>query len=308
MLRYSWVDCAEDFHKWCEKNLDKSEKNILYFHNAGFDLSFLINAFILGGSPIIKDGQFYSADIYTNIKKIKINVRDSLKLLTMWLSEMPQFLGIDELEKEIYPYYLNTYENIVKNRGIVTYDKIQDIHERDHIIQKCRELDIEQEVENENGTTSLGFSLIYYSEYYCARDVEILFQGMEKLKTIVKNIVNIDLFDCLTSSSLADYYMKKNDVYDEVYELGGVVRDFIQQSIVGGWVMTQSNRMIKTNIELCDLDANSLYPTAISWLTGSYGVPKGEPKLLTPDMINQLNKSFNEEFKKLNLSALFVKV
>lgn len=56
-----------------------------------------------------------------------------------------------------------------------------------------------------------------------------------------------------------------------------------------------------------DFDAVSLYPSAMVWLVDDYGLPTGEPKLLTNDMIDMLNKSLTNR-KILNISAFYVKI
>lgn len=55
-LEFNGEDCAKSFIRWIEKQKKYHNKHIkLYFHNAGYDFSFLINNVFCIGEPIIKD-------------------------------------------------------------------------------------------------------------------------------------------------------------------------------------------------------------------------------------------------------------
>lgn len=57
-----------------------------------------------------------------------------------------------------------------------------------------------------------------------------------KCDQIMTETFGASIFNYLTISSYADDYMKRNGVYENVCEIGGVCRDFIQKTIVGGCV------------------------------------------------------------------------
>lgn len=278
---------------------------VVYFHNLGFDFSYLINDVFMVGTPIIKDNQLFQ--INCNLCGLNVIFRDSYKILPMKLADVPKFAGINNFEKEVYPYYLNTWDILFDQNdninGEVRYDQIVDENDRNHIKMVCEKLkfDIDDET----------FDLIAYSEYYCQWDVDVLYKGMETLKNTSLSLLGLNSYDYLSLSSLADAYLKKCGVYDDIYEIGGVCWDFIQKTVVGGWTMCRNNekQIFEESIEqdvMQDFDAVSLYPSAMAWLIKEYGLPTGIPNMLDKNQINLLNSG--KSYKDLNLNAIFVKV
>ena len=83
------------------------------------------------------------------------------------------------------------------------------------------------------------------------------------------------MYDFLSISSMADKYMINKGCYDDVVQLSGPCREFIQKTIVGGRVMTAKNkRYLIEGQDMLDADANSLYPTAMSFSKYPTGIPK----------------------------------
>jgi hypothetical protein len=182
-----------------------------------YDFSFLVNNVILyKDSLLIKDGQFYKANCRTFQNDVELEFRDSLKMLNMPLSKLSSFLNLD-IEKEVYDYSLNNV-NIFYDE-IISYDLIKDESLRQQIKQKCKKLGIEK---SEN-----TFDIIEFCDYYCERDIEVLKQAMEKFAEIIKENLNLDIFKFLTVSSLAQEYFITQGVYNDVLEIGGIVRQFI---------------------------------------------------------------------------------
>ncbi len=83
-------------------------------------------------------------------------------------------------------------------------------------------------------------------------DVEVLSKGYNNFRTMILNRFEIDLINYLSNSSLADEIFKKYGVYNDIYELTGHTRAFIQNAIVGGRVMTNSNKKHLIDIEIKD--------------------------------------------------------
>lgn len=73
---------------------------------------------------------------------------------------------------------------------------------------------------------------------------------------------------------MADSYMCREGVYDGVYTLSGSCRDFIQKTNVGGRVQTAGGKKYMIEEAIMDTDANSLYPTAMSFSRYPTGAPK----------------------------------
>ena len=55
-------------------------------------------------------------------------------------------------------------------------------------------------------------------------------------------------------------------MYDDVYTINGIAREFIQKSMVGGWTICSQNEKKVANRDLDDLGAVSLYPSAMERL------------------------------------------
>lgn len=123
----------EDFINWCA---NKKENYTLYFHNLKFDASYIISYLLNSGYEVIKDkkerknksfttlisdmGQFYSIEIYFEVKKNrsnKVTIYDSLKLINKSVEQIAIDFGlpINKLNldyKRIRPkgYILQDYE------------------------------------------------------------------------------------------------------------------------------------------------------------------------------------------------------
>ena len=203
----------------------------LYAHNAGFDFSFLLPYLSINKDSLcFKDGQFYKCEGYIPNSKIKLVVFDSLKMLQMKLSEIPEFLGL-KVEKEVFDYSLNTAENF--ETQFISYDLIKDLKIRQMMKDKAIEFGADM------GDNTFDYHL--YSKMYCEMDVTVLYQGLIRCDQIMTQAFGASIFNYLTISSYADDYMKRNGVYDGVKQLGGICRNFIQKTIVGGCVRLKNN-------------------------------------------------------------------
>lgn len=277
MFIFDGLDCANQFKNFIQKAYKGKWLNI-YFHNLGFDFSYLINDFYIIRDPVIKDNQLF--EVTCKVGDIDVSFRDSYKLLPMKLMDIPAFCGSWEFEKEVYPYELNTLVNLIDNMGECNYSDIADEKKWIIIKENCKWLNFEIDEDT--------FDLWQYSGYYCERDVMVLFNGMGTLAKVCRETINLDVFEFLSLSSLADWYLYNENVYDDIYQIGGVCRDFIQNCVVGGWVMCNNNekQVFDKDIDgdvMQDFDAVSLYPSAMIWLIGDYGLPCGIPKMLNAD-------------------------
>lgn len=253
-------------------------------------------------------------------KRIHIEIRDSLALIPVSLDKFDRMFGIS-IAKEVMPYSLYTEENIKKvylpiedalncignkeNRN--QFESIEAALEAlkisknedalNFIKDEEKRKQFKKNVKEWNCKQEKNFNIIKYSAKYCIRDCEVLRDGFfmfSKMLNKISNIVDEEIFDLhenlynkldpiehITISSLADNFLIKNGCYDDVYSLSGIVRCFIQKSVVGGRVMAAFNKKhyfdgTKTGNKIDLLDACSLYPSAMVRL----GFLKGKPKAL----------------------------
>ena len=71
--------------------------------------------------------------------------------------------------------------------------------------------------------------------------------------------------------------MLKSGCYDNVYQISGVIQQFITKCVVGGRVMCNSNKMYHVREKIADFGACSLYPSAMHFMEGFL---KDMPKVL----------------------------
>ena len=71
--------------------------------------------------------------------------------------------------------------------------------------------------------------------------------------------------------------MLKSGCYDNVYQVSGVLQQYISRCVVGGRVMTARNKQYHVKQKIADFDACSLYPSAMYFMLGFL---KGLPKVL----------------------------
>lgn len=216
MLWFDGLDCALQFKSFLDKYF-KKKSIIVYFHNLSFDFSYLINDFYVCDNPVIKDNQLF--EVSCIVGSTKVSFWDSLKILPMKLANIPEFCGNKDYEKEVYPYELNTIKTFFEHNGECWYIDISDDKKWTIIKQNCIKLGYQINDET--------FDLWGYSDYYCSWDVMVLWNGLKTLKKVCNDCLDLNLVDYLSLSSIADKYLFDNDVYDDIYQIGGVCWDFI---------------------------------------------------------------------------------
>jgi len=266
-------------------------KNLkLLAHNATYDLRFIFDYIqfdniIERGSKMMRySGKFW----YEKGKYVKIIIQDTYSLITMPLRDFGETFGL-ECEKEIMPYSLYNHKMMTKATTItdgVTKKRckkhclIDDVSYDDFIVN-CEKWGCVKP----NGK----IDIMRYSSKYCAMDCEVLGQGYETFSKWIYEITGLNVDDYVSIASLVNDYMIKEGVFNDVYQLSGVVREFIQKCMVGGRVMLRNNKKQRTTQRLNDYDKVSLYPAAMWELLGYL---KGLPKILKAEECNQefLNK------------------
>jgi len=290
--------CGEIFFDDIIDKYDNNSNILIYVQNLGFDIRFIykhlsyVDQYIPKGRLVLTMRGCYMK----GNKKVFITFKDMLPIICLKLADYASTFKI-QTEKEIMPYSLLTESNIIK-RYIKKSLAKKELNDEDYkiFLENIEKwgLNIDDD----------KFDLLKYTSKYCLIDVKVLKEGYVKYKEMCKTTLDIDIDDHLTIASISDYYLKKNGCYDGVYSINGPIKRYLSKFVVGGRVMTCQNKMIhKKDCKISDFDARSLYPSAMHY---SKGFIKGKPKLLTKEMIEQLNKDF--EKNKINYDALYMTI
>ena len=318
------VDCGKKLLEHLVKKYEGEENIRLIFHNAAYDLRFIFDylthpVLIERGKMLLRGyGKFY----YGKNKYINIQIQDSYSIIPEPLKKFKDMFNLP-MEKDILPYGLYTKQN-VKKCFIPLADCIKEVRIQYGKNNIGKEINKEKEEEFVNDYINNIkkwkcldddnlVDIIRYSTQYCKLDVEVLQQGYNKFRRMIIDITKrevegeegleeeyIDINNYVSIPSIAQDFMKYNDVFEGVYELSGNVREFINKCMYGGRTMSSQNKKWKSktngecNIEsdnindvLADFDAVSLYPSAMFRLEGFL---KGKPKI-----IKDLNYEFLEK-------------
>ncbi len=269
-------ECVEEFLKHIVINTSQDNDIIVYFHNAKFDVSVMFSNYYKDNF-IIKDNQFYKMTV--RYGKRRINIKDSYKHINMRLSKFKSTYKLSVGKKDIYmPYGIYTGKTI-KQKTV----KIQDLlsHNHNEVDDGEKLLTKEQYEAIKDYCYDNKFRHMDYMRDYLTYDCLTLKYGFLKHRENVFNLCDkleidrLDIFDILTTSSLAYKLYEQKGCYNNIYKLNGNRRRFIQESVMGGRVSTQWNKKLLQS-DLTDFDACSLYPSAIYRLKKDYGgIPSG---------------------------------
>jgi len=268
----------------------------LIFHNAGYDLRFIFQYIIhpelieRGKSLLRGYGKYY----YGKGQFIRLQIQDSYALITSPLRDFKNMFGL-EVKKEILPYSLYTQKTV--NEVFIDTDKCVEEVKLQYIknnIGKKINKELQQEFISEYlnnvkewdcfSEDKKQINIIKYSANYCKMDCEVLKSGYEMFRNSIKEITLkeeefLDINNYVSIASVAQDYMKYNGVFDNIYEVSGNVREFINKCMYGGRTMCAENKKIGNNNNeiLADFDAVSLYPSAMEQLEGYL---QGTPKII----------------------------
>ena len=120
------------------------------------------------------------------------------------------------------------------------------------------------------------FDLLKYSSIYCKMDCKVLMQGYEVFRKWMLEHTQLYIDNFITIQYMASTFMWKRKCYNNVYQVSGVIQQFISKCVVGGRVMTANNKQYHVNMKITD-DACSLYPGAMYCVLG---LLKGLPTIL----------------------------
>ena len=318
-------DCAKKMLDYI-KNKFEGRNIRLIFHNAGYDVRFLYK-YIYAFNPIERGKMLLRAEglIYHNDKPIKIQIQDSYALIPDKLQNFKKMFKLDVM-KEILPYGLYTKENV--NKVFIDIDECKKYVEKQYInnnigkkIQEFKQkLFVNEYIENCKNWDCIiddKVDIIKYSKKYCEMDCKVLAQGYNKFRDAILEISRqkitdddddddnyIDINNYVSIASVALDYMKMKGVFNDVYELSGNLREFINKCMVGGRTMTCNNKKYSYNKKnnnniineiLADFDAVSLYPSAMKRLGGYL---MGRPKIIENTDYNNI-KNYDGYFVEI---------
>lgn len=286
-------------------------------HNCGYDFRTGLFKYLSCIKTIEKGKSLMtgSAKFYNHSKCfLDLSFTDSYAIIPVGLRKFSKMFGL-KCKKEILPYSLYTTENIDKEYlSVKTCLAEVKPKDKDEYLQNCKDWDCI--ITDKEGVEKID--IIEYSSKYCEMDCITLAKGYEKFRNIIFEITKdypIDIDDYISLASIADAHLKFSGCYDDCFELGGIVRCFIQRCLVGGRTMLNSNKKYtsvrdknyyqkrnkhRKNLKnkkyrteygkVADYDAVSLYPSAMSRLKGYL---KGKPIVIESDKLNKIVNSDN---------------
>jgi hypothetical protein len=302
------------FCKIYDKYKDKKEI-VMYYHNLRYDW-FLIRDCenITHTSSTIKAGSYYKVNIKFN--DLKIELRDSAKLIAEPLKRFSGMFGLGNSKKEYIMYKLyrdsNAFRNSIILKPLYDYNSIKTVYD-----SNCKEIAKPEEyalvsyyqyediaihktiIENifKDGSefiksidTPLGNYRYYHIDHYrwyLDYDCIVLRDGLTEFRKQMKDILGIDPASVLTISSLVHRKAIEEGCYEDIYNVYGGLQTFIQKAAFGGRVATAYNTKHYHRGRVEDFDGVSLYPSAIYRLCQTMGLPKGQAKKLLFDPIDK---------------------
>ena len=285
---------------------NKGKKLIVYFHNLTYDGRMFCEQDIynitMAGNRIIEMVIMPYKDVY-------ITLRDSLMLIPCKLASFPAMFHLNEESKQLYPYsyFKNEMFNEYKIKDECRYIELGEILNSQETWHEVEKNEFKNLLLKENIIVDGKVDVDLMIRSYINSDVRILQKGMLQFQHDVSKGLNLELTSYLSISSLAYAYMKREAFDGEnIYEYTGELRDFIRQAVYGGRCMTRGNNAYKVdNVEIDDIDACSLYPSAMSIMT----IPKGAPKKKNDPNREWLesgliNKSINAAIVRIRITAI----
>jgi len=303
------------------------DDSVTYFHNLGYDFCFFKK--YLNCEKLIKTGSMIKMVTGSFKGKNWLIFRDSCAMISGKLEEFGGMFNLD-VKKEIMPYGLYTEENCSKT-SVPLKEAFKHINKWE--IKEFKKL-ASNFITGED--RDLHLYHIEYAQFYCKADCEVLFQGMKTFREWIKLAFNLDVLQFISLPSLSYRYFLESGCLDNVYELRGPVRMFIQKCVVGGRVMTRDNNkfMLRDGVEtmidsrvkegekeikqtrnllspadllkrktrkfkINDFDAVSLYPSAMNRI----GFLKGKPTPFTfSSMVSDNPELEPEKIKEIIMS------
>ena len=274
--------CGKDLLDYLPNN------SITYFHNLAYDIRMVAHFGIC--KSIIKGTRCLSAKIVWKNKALYF--KDSLALFNCKLSQLPSMFGLNNIEKELFPYKYYTYTKLAESEILTDNDDVISVGTISEAgVYEDKPWGEEEYSQFKLNIEKIGaligenqFDMYKYAEFYCMQDVRILRESFNIFRAGFKSDFNIDVFNFISISSLANEVFRQN-VYipnQKLYKLGGHVRHFCSKAVYGGRCMCAFNKKWHIKANLCDYDAVSLYPSAMARLW----TVEGKPKVIEQEQLN----------------------
>ena len=273
----------------------------LIAHNCKFDYSFICN-------HLYKKQELFSGSRFICCKAIynkhQLYIKDFYNLVAAPLKDMNKIFGLGTTIKEYIPYNLYNDEslNILKCKYApydlcMTYIKNKD--DKATFLENCEKWRCFT-------TDKSKINIVKYAEEYCIIDNIVLCESYKTFQKWIMDAFNININDCLTTSSISRKLLQNKRVFKGCYKNCGAIQQYLKKFIVGGRVMCQDNKKHKVDDYIMPVDANSLYPSALV----KTGFIKGKPKKLMPGSTYENIKDYTHYFirikiKKVGRSLLF---
>ena len=297
-------DCVDDMFTYLsslkpdnwESTLSAEDKeknptfNILcYAHNLMYDGRFLrghhLISFIEKGNRCYQQTHLLPNNTMIVFKDFLALTNTALKKLPNWY---PKYFDHLRLHKEIYFYdsmhlFVNpepTNEDDFFLRTSMPMTEfcsvLFDLGHNENEISDF--LEVYQELSGENGFPET-YDFIRYTLFYCCQDVKVLKVCHQIFRHEVKHSIldmNIDYF--LTSPSLSKHWFEREifKPIEFVYKVNSTLQEFLLKACHGGRCMTARNRKYHVQNNILNIDAVSLYPSAMSMMY----VPRGKPSVI----------------------------
>jgi hypothetical protein len=277
-IMYTTGDCPGlEFLDWILENYgspidEKTQKKVtIIAHNITYDAAFIMEhlqrlEIIERGTSIISGrGLYRTYDAPEGDWCVMLELKDSQKMIPGALSGFASQFNLP-IQKEVMPYDMYT-EDFIDSGGFATEEELSHLACYPELIQNLRQMGVHD--------PERGWDMVHYSRWYCQADVRLLMRGWKVFRDDTLMEVDVDVNYYPTTASLADAYITEQGCYVGVYDVSGVVREFISRCNVGGRVMCANNQPCIVNRPVADVDVTSLYPSAMRF---GPGYLKGKPK------------------------------
>ena len=298
-------------------------RSLTYFHNLKYDACFFINEpgwevsnLMQRSGTVLQIIMIKKMTYKKDGKDVKFNkqltFRNSYSIIPAPLRNFAQMFNL-KVHKEIMAYKLYTKENRDKNI-IPIEDFYNQYCEENKDTKTDEELmkDKEQIITNAINakaydSTNETIDIMRYAYFYCMKDCVVLMNGMDRFnkdlaevfKQSNKAFLGIDQY--ISISAVGYDFAKIYGCFNECYKLSGKPQNFIQRCVSGGRTMTARNEKQYVEGRIQDFDAVSLYPSAMSIMSG---VPKGKPKVIPKNISHDELMSYDTFFAEINITKL----
>lgn len=230
--------------------------SLVYFHNLSYDINFL--------SPYIRRGM-KNNNQWIMAHTGKFELRDSYRMISAPLSSFGKMFGL-KVHKELFPYELYNVDDIPDMVSLEEFTRSLRPETDETLLRLLREA---------NALTNGYVDMWAYAKFYCNADVIVLRDGFKVFMEGIKELTGRSAFDFYTISSISAYLIDREG--DELAQVSGLTRAYIQRSVYGGRVMPALPHGVGDHREeMLDMDAVSLYASAIVRLC-EQPLPTGVP-------------------------------